>query len=559
MEIPKPEKKNLTSDLAGGFTVAMVCIPEGMAYALIAGVDPIYGLYAGMLTVIVGSLFGSTQLMVITLTNIIALLVVDNLGLLGEDIAVGIASLTLMVGLVQFVLGVLDLGRLIRFISHDVMAGFIAAVAAIIIFGHIGELVGYHEHLDVGEHLSGRIIEGITIILSPWHWDPATAATGFITIALLVYLKRTTLKKYADIVVIGAVSIMVAAFRLSSVVIVQDYSEIPAELPGLVAPDPGLFPDLLPAAVAIAIIALVESAGVRATFKNPDKSRSDQSQDFTAQGLGNIAGCFIAALPGGGSISSTEVNKVAGTTTRFGGVFAGAVVILAVALFGPVFEYIPMAGLAGLLIYIGFVILRKEIPRMREAWETSKAYSISMLATFVVSIGYSLEVGIFLGIILSIAVYVYFSSKDAQMVALEPMEDRQFRIRPVPKELPSNEITIIQQSGTRYFAAIHTMEDELPDWRNTTNAVIIFSIYGGSSISSDMVELFEDMHKDMSALGNRVILCNVEERIMERLENTGLLEIMGPENVYPAEDIVGASIWKALESANETLGRDEKE
>ncbi|NOQ53460.1 MAG: hypothetical protein GQ558_02505, partial [Thermoplasmata archaeon] len=470
MEIPKPEKKNLPRDLAGGVTVAMVSIPEGMAYALIAGVDPIYGLYAGMLTVIVGSLFASTQLMVVTLTNAVALIVVDNLGLLGEDIAVGIASLTLMVGLVQFALGVLKLGRLIRFISHDVMAGFIAAVAAIIIFGHIGELVGYHEHLEVGEHISGRVVEGIIIIISPWHWDPATAATGFLTIALLVFLKRTTIKRYADIVVIGAVTILVAAFGLSSVLIVQDFSEIPANLPGLVTPDPGLMPDLFPAAIAIAIIALVESAGVRATFKNPDKSKSSQSQDFSAQGLGNIAGCFIAALPGGGSISLTEVNKDAGSITRFGGVLAGAIVILAVALFGPVFEFIPMAGLAGLLIFIGFVILAKEIPRMLEAWETSKAYSISMLATFVVSIGYSLEVGIVLGIILSIALYVYFSAKDAQLIVLEPLEDRQFRVRPVPKELQSDEITIIQQQGTRYFAAIHTMEDELPDWRKTTNA-----------------------------------------------------------------------------------------
>ncbi len=561
MEIPKPEKKNLGGDLAGGVTVAMVSIPEGMAYALIAGVNPIYGLYAGMLTIIVGSLFSSTKLMIITLTNAIALIVVDNLGLLGEDIAVGIASLTLMVGLVQFILGVLNLGKLIRFISHDVMAGFIAAVAAIIIFGQIEELVGYKEHLDVGGQISGRVVEGAIMIFSPWHWDPTTAATGFLTIALLLYLKRTSLDKYADILVIGVVTIMVAAFRLSSVLVVQDISEIPNQLAGLVAPDPGLMPDLFPAAVAIAVIALIESAAIRAAFPNPDKSKASQSQDFSAQGLGNIVGSFIAALPGGGSMSRTAVNQDAGSVSRFGGVFAGAVVILAVALFGPVFEYIPMAGLAGLLIVIAYGILAKEIPRMKEAWLTSKAYSVSMLVTFGVSIAYSLEVGIFLGLVLSIGVYVYMSSKDAQLVVLEPIEGRQFRIRPVPKEIPSNEVTIIQQQGTRYFAAVHTMEDNLPEWRNTTNAVIIFSIYGSSAMSSDLVDLFKSLHEEMTLAGNRIILAGVEPRIMEKMERTGLLDILGPDNVYPAEEVLGAAIWKALESANETLaqGSGEKE
>ncbi|MCK5415604.1 MAG: SulP family inorganic anion transporter, partial [Thermoplasmata archaeon] len=252
-------------------------------------------------------------------------------------------------------------------------------------------------------------------------------------------------------------------------------------------------------------------------------------------------------------------NQDAGSMTRFGGVFAGAVVILAIAVFGPVFEFIPMAALSGLLIFIGAEILLKQVPKIKEGWYTSRSYSISMFATFIISIVYSLEVGVFTGIILSMVLYVYFSSKEIQLIALEPLEGKQFRILSPPKEFPSGEVTIIQQQGTRYYAAITVMEEMMPSWDNTNDAVIIFSIYGRSLMSSNMVDLVESMHKEMTEGGNRLILANVEGPIMEQMERTGLLDLLGRENVFPAEEIVGASIWKALESANETLGRDEKE
>jgi len=557
MKIEIPERKTLFGDFGGGLTVAMVSIPEGMAYALIAGVNPIYGLYAGMLTIIVGSLFNSSKLTIITLTNAIALIVVDNLGLLGDDIAVGIATLTLFIGVLQFAFGVLKLGKLINFISFEVMTGFIAAVATIIIFGQIEGLVGYQEHIEVGGNLSGRIIEGVTILLTPWHWDAGTAAVGILTIGMLLFMKRTRLERFADFLVIGMIMLIVAVLRMGSVLIVQDISEIPNQLPTLVAPDLTLIPGLAPVAIAIAIVALVESAGISTAFPNPDKSKADMSRNFTAHGLANIAGCVIAALPGGGSMSRTAINADAGTLTRFGGIFAGAIVIMAVALFGPVFEYIPMAALSGLLIFIGVGILMKQIPKMKEAWHTSKAYSVCIVATYVIAIGYSLEVGVFVGILLSILLYVYFSARDVQLIILEPTGDDHFRVRPVPKEFPSNEVTIIQQHGARYFAAVHVQEEMMPSCEHTDNAVIIYSIYGASLMSSNMVEMVKSMYQEISENGNRFIIANAEVPIMQQLEHTGLLDLLGRDNVFPARDIVGASLIEALKSANTTLGKDQ--
>ena len=563
MEVPTPDKKTVAGDLAGGLSVAMVSIPEGMAYALIAGVDPIYGLYAGMLTVIVGSLFASTKLMVITLTNAIALIVADNLGFLGDDMVRGIATLTLLVGVIQFLMGSLKLGSLVRFISNEVMAGFIAAVATIIIFGQIEELVGYHSSVEVEGPLAGRIIEGIAVLATPWEWDPATAAMGFLTIGVLLGLKRTKAERFADFLVVAIIAVVVAVLSLGSVLIVNDIVAIPSELPALVAPDYTLIPGLAPAAIAIAIVALIESAGISSAFPNPDKSKIDTSRNFTAHGLGNLAGSLIAALPGGGSMSRTAINLDAGSLTRFGGVFAGAIVILSVALFGSVFEYIPMTALAGLLIVIGLGILKKEIPKMVEAWHTSKAYSISMIATYVIAVTYSLEVAVFVGVALSLTLYVYFSARDVKLVLLEPLGDGIYVARPVPKEFPSDEVTLLQSRGSMYFAAVHTLQDELPSWENTRHAVVILNMYGRSMVSTNLIDLVLSMHQEMMERDIKLMLSDVVPGIMDQFERTGLLDELGRDYVFPARDVIGASITEALEVGNAWLeeekdGKDEK-
>ncbi len=559
MEVPTPDKKTVAGDLAGGLSVAMVSIPEGMAYALIAGVDPIYGLYAGMLTVIVGSLFASTKLMVITLTNAIALIVADNLGFLGDDIARGIATLTLLIGLIQFLMGILKLGRLVRFISNEVMAGFIAAVATIIIFGQIEELVGYQGHVSVEGPVSGRIVEGIVVLVTPWEWDPATAVMGFLTIGVLLALKRTKLEKFADFLVVAIIAVVVGVLSLTTVLIVKDISAIPNELPALVAPDYTLIPGLAPAALAIAIVAIIESAGISSAFPNPDKSKTDMSRNFTAHGLGNLAGSLIAALPGGGSMSRTAINLDAGSLTRFGGVLAGVIVILSIALFGPVFEFIPMAALAGLLIVIGVGILRKEIPKMIEAWHTSKAYSASMIATYVIAVMHSLEVAVFVGVALSITLYVYFSARDVKLVLLEPLGDGLFVARPLPEEFPSDEVTVIQSRGSMYFAAVHTLHDQIPSWENTRHAVIILNLYGRSMVSTNLIDLVQSMNQDLLEQDIKLMLSDVIPAIMEQFERTGLLDELGREYVFPARDVIGASITEALEVADAWLEEENGE
>ena len=556
MRLKRPDKNNLTSDLAGGLTVAMVSIPEGMAYALIAGVDPIYGLYAGMLTVIVGSLFASSQLMVITLTNAVALIVADNLGFLGDDIARGIASLTLLVGIIQLMVGVLKLGKLIRFVSNEVMTGFIAAVATVIVLGQLDELTGYQSNLSGFSNMSGTIIRGIDVLVHPGLWEPTTASIGILTIVVLLLLKRTRMQRFADFLVIIIITGVVALLSLESVELVRDISHIPSEFPPLVAPDPGLFAGLAPAALAIALVALVESAGIGMAFPNPDKSKTDLSKNLTAHGLANLAGCMLAALPGGCSMSRSAINQDCGARTRWGGVFAGIILIAAVTLAGSAFELIPMTALAGLLIVIGVGIFAREVPKMVEAWNASKAYSVSMIATFVLGIAHSLEVAVFAGVVISLALYVYFAAKDVKLVHLVPLDDGRFEETPVPSVFPSNEVTVIHAKGTLYFAAVQTLEEALPDHSETRHAFVILNLTGITLLDTTSIDFLIKYSQDLEENDIRFMITSVDEGIMEQLRRTGAIEAIGEVNVRPEGSIMGDSISEALDIAKAWLEED---
>ena len=313
-----PRRPDLGHDLSAGLTVALVSVAEGMAYALVAGVDPVYGLYAGSVSVIVGSLICSSSLLVVTATNALALVAADQIGALEGDVdpAQAMFTLTLLIGVVMSLLGLLRLGSLVRFISAEVQAGLVAAVALLIVLGQVNALVGYESDLD-----GGKVVKAADVTAHLTSWDGPTAAVGAVCIAVLVVTKATRLRSYADIVGMVAGIALVSLLGLDSVQTVGDIASIPTGLDAVPTPhlpNLGLAPELLPAAVAAAIVGLSEAATVGAAYPNPDGSRSDVSRDFVAQGAANVAGGFFQALPAGGSLSRTGVSVSAGAPLAVG-------------------------------------------------------------------------------------------------------------------------------------------------------------------------------------------------------------------------------------------------
>jgi SulP family sulfate permease len=236
-----------------GLTVALVSIPEGMAYAMVAGVNPVYGLYTGMVTTIVASLTGSTSLLVVTLTNALALVTADAIaGLEGSVDITTVFALTFLVGLIMFLLGALKLGSVIRFVSTEVMAGFVFATALLIVLGQYGDLVGYESSLEG----ANKLIKAVDITLNISDWDLYTAIVGFSSILILFGMKSIrSIEKWADILIILLSSLFVVIVGWATVELVGDIADVPQGLDALpkpTLPDFSMLPLLIAPAIAAA-------------------------------------------------------------------------------------------------------------------------------------------------------------------------------------------------------------------------------------------------------------------------------------------------------------------
>ena len=400
----KWNRKTLGTDLSAGLTVALVSIPEGMAYALIAGVNPIYGLYTGMLTSIVASLTGSTSLLIVTLTNALALVTGEQLATLSpEDPLRAMFTLTLLVGIFMALLGALKMGSVIRFVSKEVMSGFVFATALLIVLGQYKDLVGYASTLE-----TNKLIKAVDISLHVANWQTSAAIIGIAAILVLVLLKASPLKKWADILIILIVTLFVTFSGWEGIELVGDIATVPrglAVLPTPMLPDITLIPALLSAALAATVIGLAESSGVGAAYPNPDGSRSNMSRDFLGQGLGNIAGSFFQAMPAGGSLSRTGVNASGGAQSRWAGVYSGVILAVVLVLFGSGAELIPMTGLAAMLIVIGFEVMLKEGRELIRSWKISRLNTAVAIITILVGVLYDLTAAIFAGVVLSLILY----------------------------------------------------------------------------------------------------------------------------------------------------------
>lgn len=548
-------RETIGPDLGSGLTVALISIPEGMAYALVAGVDPVFGLYTGMVTTIVASLTGSTSLMIVTLTNAMALVTADALATLGPeyDPIRSMFTLTLLVGVIMFLLGVLRLGSVIRFVSTEVMSGFVFATALLIVLGQYGELVGYESALE-----ANKLVKAIDTTLHFSEWDWPTVIVGAASIIVLVLLKRiAAIKKYADVLIIVLSSLFVFLVGWASVELVGDIADVPRGLEALptppVLPDFGAIPALLTAAIAAAVVGLAESSGVGASYPNPDESKSDMSQDFSAQGLGNLIGSFFQAMPACGSLSRTGVNASGGAMTRWSGVFAGLTLAIVLVLFGNVTELNPMTGLAALLIVIGFEIMIKESWILREAWRVDRAATMVAVVVIVIAVFDDLTVAVFGGVILSLLLFTFKAVSRVQAVRIIRREDGRFEFAELPEKLPSNEVTTMEFLGTVYFASVYSYDELLPDYKEARNGVLILNMRGRQSIFETAVEFSENFVPKLRASGNLLMLCNVTDTVLEQIKVTEAYELIGEENIFPSKPIIGASLEEAWDAAEKWI------
>ncbi len=376
-----------------------------MGHALLTMVNPVLGIYTLMVAVPIGAIFSSSVFMNVSTTG--ALSVAAGVVLLdfpAGQRAEALIVLVLLVGVIQLLAGVFRLGFLIRFVSNSVMTGFLNGVAVLIILGQLSDLTGYQSSF------TNRVAQALDLLLHLGQINLQVTTIGAFTLALIIgLLWHKSLRRFAFIIAIAVATVLLTLLTLSvmptadnfgAVPTVGNISAIPRELPQLALPQLSLVLSLWLPALSIAIIGLVQGAGVSQGTPNPDGGYPDVSRDFLGQGAANMATSLVGGIPAGGSVSGTALIMGAGARSRWGNIFVGLFVALIVLLAGPLVERVPMPALAALLIVAGFQGLRMEQAVM--AWKTGRISKVVMLVTFLATLIVPLQFAVLFGVALSI-------------------------------------------------------------------------------------------------------------------------------------------------------------
>lgn len=549
----KRYRPTLFADLLAGLTGAVAGAPQAMGFAIIAGIPPIYGLYSTIVVTIVAAFTTSSTYLTVAPTNSLALVVASVLVRVSDTDTLNVQYmfvLTLLVGVFQLGFGLFRLGNLTRFVSNAVMTGFITGAGLLIILGQLDHITGY------GGETGGSILEGLQYWLTHLpETDIQTLIIGIMAIGIIVALHHTRFKSIATLTAIIITSALVLVLGWDGVRRVEHLGSIPGALPPFALPDLNFAPELLSIALAMAVLASVQSAAITNSVPEPDDTTADTTRDFIGQGLANIAGSLFQGMPSGGSISRTAVNIAAGAKTRMANVFAGLWVAALVLLFGPFIEQVTLAALAGHLVVAAAGLIR--LDSIRLTWQVSWMGRLPMVITLLSTLILPLEYSIYLGVILSLGLYVYTSATNIKITQLIRTNDNHYRETPVPKTLPSDSLTLLSVHGNLYFAAAKKLEELLPSPGNCHHSVVIVRLRDNQYLGSTGIRLFEKYARQLRDHDGKLILAGVSQTVRDQMERTGALKIFGKDNVFYADDVVFSATEHALEYAEDWLKHHE--
>lgn len=552
----KPQRAHFVSDLIAGLTFAVVNVPQAMAHALLATVNPVLGIYTLMIAVPMGALFTGSVFMNVSTTSALSVAAAAGLSdAAAPDKLQALAVLVLLVGVIQLLAGLFRLGFLVRFVSNSVMTGFLNGVAVLIILGQLGDLTGYKSAY------SNNVARAMDLSLHLGQINVPTTIIGGLTLALIVLTMRTRLRKFAFIIAIAISTILLAVLTMSNfggdqiweqVKTVGSIANISAALPDIAFPSLNLIVVMLLPAFSVAIIGLIQGAGVSQGYPNPNGKYPDVSRDFIGQGAANLATSFVGGIPAGGSISGTVLIMSAGAKSRWTNILAGLFVALIVLIAAPLVELVPMPSLAALLIVAGFQGLR--IQPAVTIWNTGKVPAVVMGMTFLATLFIPLQYAVLLGVALSVLLYVFRQSNRVIITQIVPVPGGLPEERAAPRELPSHQLTLLQVYGSLFFAAAKSLEEMLPHVDNTTRAVVALGLRGRTEIGSTFITVLQRYAEQLHARDSKLMLVGIDRAVYEQLAKTGVLNLIGEENIFFATPRLGEAMNQAAAAAYVWLG-----
>ena len=529
-----------------GLVLGVESVPDGLASGLLAGVNPVAGLYGYLYGMVGGVLFTGTAFMTVQATGAMAIIIADVDLASRDDPARALFTLSILTGVVMILAGLLRLGSYLRFVSNSVMTGFITAVGINIVLGQLDNFTGYEA--DGGN----RVVRAFDLLFNFWRVDVPTITVGVITIVLIVVLQRTKLGALGLVVAIMIGSIVAAVFQGfdHDIVLVRDIASVPRSLPWFTLPVLRDVPALIIPALSLAFVGLVQGAGVSAGFPNEDGSQADESQDFIGQGAGNVVAGLFQGMPVGGSMSASSLVSTAGAKSRAALLYAGGVMAVVVLLFGGVIDLIAMPSLAALLIVVGIGTIKPE--QIMSVAKTGPVPLTVMSITLVLTMIIPLQYAVLVGVGLSIVLFVARQSTGLVTKRMVFRDDGRIEEVDPPAAVPANEVVVLHPYGALFFATAPTLFEQMPAvTKDSRNSVVILRVRGADDAGATLLDVFERYAQSLRDVDSKLMLVTDNRRVIRQLRVTGTTEVIGSDNVYRSTAFIGETINKAHADAQE--------
>ncbi|GGX39885.1 SulP family inorganic anion transporter [Saccharospirillum salsuginis] len=529
------QRRDFRGDLVAGITVAMMLIPQAMSYALLAGLPPYIGLYASVLPLIIYAVFGTSRQLAVGPVAMVALLVSSGVGAMadiGSDRYIALAILlSLMVGAIQFGMGVFRLGFLTNFMSHPVISGFTSAAALIIGFSQLKHIVGLP--LPRTENIAETLwltVSQITDI------NMAAFAIGVGGVILLLGLKRMSPLMPGAMIAVVLSTLVVWLFDLNTTAGVSVVGEVPAGFPEFSVPSMSLtdLTDLLPIAITISIVGFLESIAVAKKIASQKRYEIDANKELVGLGLANIVGAFFKAMPVTGGFSRTAVNNNAGANTGLAAIITAMLIGFALLFLTPLFYYIPKAILGSVIMVAVFGLI--DIHEVKHLWKVKKD-DLGLLAfTFLATLILGVKTGIFLAVGLSMVWFVIKTTRPHYAVLGRlPGTDVYRNVKRHSDAETKSNILAIRFDAQFYYGNVSFLKDTIKraeaDMATELKAVVL-DASSINQLDSSADTALHELLRDYRLRGVDLFVANVKGPVRDVMERSGFVETLGEDHFF---------------------------
>lgn len=545
------DKQSTRDDLIAGITGALIVLPQGVAFATIAGMPPEYGLYAAMLPAIIAALFGSSWHLVSGPTTAISIAVFAAMSPLADpgspQFISMVLTLTFLTGLFQLILGLARMGVLVNFISHTVVIGFTAGAALLIAASQVKNFFGIA--IERGAHFHvviERFIEQIGNI-NPW-----VTLVGAVTLASGILAKRYIPKLPYMIVamVIGSVLAWLLNLQIGvETTLIKTVGALPSHLPPLSLPDfsyATIHKVLFPALV-VTMLALTEAVSISRSIAVKSEQRIDGNQEFIGQGLSNLVGSFFSSYASCGSFNRSGVNYAAGAKTPMATVYASIFLVLVLLLVAPLASYLPTAAMAGILFLVAWGLI--DFHHIASIGKTSRSETVVLWVTLLGTL-VDLEKGIFFGILLSLTIYLFRVSRPGIVQVVPAKEEGAYHFVGAEDHPQCPQLSMVRINGAIFFGAVDHVQNSLQqiDEIDPQKKSVLIIARGISFVDVAGAEMLAQEARRRRKMGGGLYFYRCKDEIYKFLRKSDKLDDIGEGAFFPTMSNWIKPVYSTLDS-----------